>query len=121
MIQTGKITRHTLVWTTDQSEWVEASITALDALPDKALIAEELEQDGYVCAIGSVGKMNGMDLSKLDPENHEQLADAFDISPAMVKEIEFINDDELVEITPVSIRMRKRILAANMRPKPPRG
>jgi GTP-binding protein len=35
--------------------------------------------------------------------------------------IEFINDDELVEITPVSIRMRKRILAANMRPKPPRG
>jgi GTP-binding protein len=35
--------------------------------------------------------------------------------------IEFINDDELVEITPVSIRMRKRILSANMRPKPPRG
>jgi GTP-binding protein len=32
--------------------------------------------------------------------------------------IEFINDDELVEITPVSIRLRKRILAANMRPKP---
>jgi GTP-binding protein len=32
--------------------------------------------------------------------------------------IEFINDDELVEITPKSIRLRKRILAANMRPKP---
>jgi GTP-binding protein len=31
--------------------------------------------------------------------------------------IEFINDDELVEITPSSIRLRKRILAANMRPK----
>jgi GTP-binding protein len=31
--------------------------------------------------------------------------------------IEFINDDELVEITPKSIRLRKRILAANMRPK----
>jgi GTP-binding protein len=31
--------------------------------------------------------------------------------------IEFINDDELVEITPTSIRLRKRILAANMRPK----
>jgi len=35
--------------------------------------------------------------------------------------IEFINDDELVEITPSSIRLRKRILAANMRPKPARG
>jgi GTP-binding protein len=31
--------------------------------------------------------------------------------------IEFINDDELVEVTPKSIRLRKRILAANMRPK----
>jgi GTP-binding protein len=31
--------------------------------------------------------------------------------------IEFINDDELVEVTPVSIRLRKRILASNMRPK----
>jgi GTP-binding protein len=31
--------------------------------------------------------------------------------------IEFINDDELVEVTPGSIRLRKRTLAANMRPK----
>jgi GTP-binding protein len=33
--------------------------------------------------------------------------------------IEFINDDELVEVTPSSIRLRKKILAANMRPKRP--
>jgi GTP-binding protein len=31
--------------------------------------------------------------------------------------IEFINDDEFVEITPKSIRLRKRVLAANQRPK----
>jgi GTP-binding protein len=31
--------------------------------------------------------------------------------------IEFINDDELVEVTPKSIRLRKRVLAVNMRPK----
>ena len=31
--------------------------------------------------------------------------------------IEFINDDELVEVTPKSIRLRKRILASNLRPK----
>jgi len=31
--------------------------------------------------------------------------------------IEFINDDELVEVTPSSIRLRKRILASNMRPR----
>ncbi|MGH9370454.1 MAG: hypothetical protein ACRD15_02850, partial [Vicinamibacterales bacterium] len=28
-----------------------------------------------------------------------------------------INDDELVEVTPKNIRLRKRVLAANMRPK----
>jgi GTP-binding protein len=31
--------------------------------------------------------------------------------------IEFINDDELVEITPKNIRLRKRVLQANMRPR----
>jgi GTP-binding protein len=31
--------------------------------------------------------------------------------------LEFINDDELVEVTPGAIRLRKRILAANLRPK----
>ncbi len=31
--------------------------------------------------------------------------------------IEFINDDELVEVTPKTTRLRKRILAANLRPK----
>ncbi|MCC6164647.1 MAG: translational GTPase TypA [Acidobacteria bacterium] len=31
--------------------------------------------------------------------------------------IEFINDDELVEITPKAIRLRKKILAANQRPR----
>jgi GTP-binding protein len=31
--------------------------------------------------------------------------------------LEFIADDELVEVTPQSIRLRKRVLAANQRPK----
>jgi GTP-binding protein len=31
--------------------------------------------------------------------------------------LEFIREDELVEVTPQSIRMRKKILASNMRPK----
>jgi GTP-binding protein len=31
--------------------------------------------------------------------------------------IELINDDELVEVTPKSLRVRKKVLAANMRPR----
>ncbi len=30
---------------------------------------------------------------------------------------EFINDDELVEVTPKALRLRKRVLQANMRPR----
>ena len=36
---------------------------------------------------------------------------------SLEQSIEFINDDELVEVTPGNIRLRKRILAANQRPK----
>jgi GTP-binding protein len=35
--------------------------------------------------------------------------------------IEFIKDDELVEVTPKSIRLRKKIMHANMRPRPQEG
>jgi len=31
--------------------------------------------------------------------------------------LEFINDDELVEVTPKSIRLRKRVLVSSQRPK----
>ncbi|MBN2371891.1 MAG: translational GTPase TypA [Vicinamibacteria bacterium] len=31
--------------------------------------------------------------------------------------LEFINNDELVEVTPAAIRLRKRVIAANQRPK----
>jgi GTP-binding protein len=31
--------------------------------------------------------------------------------------IEYLADDELVEVTPQSIRMRKKVLAGNQRPK----
>ena len=37
--------------------------------------------------------------------------------PSLEQAIEFINDDELVEVTPASIRLRKRVLAANQRPR----
>jgi GTP-binding protein len=36
---------------------------------------------------------------------------------SLEQSIESINDDELVEVTPKSIRLRKKVLAANMRPK----
>jgi GTP-binding protein len=47
--------------------------------------------------------------------------DAIRLTPHRVlnleQALEFINDDELVEVTPGAIRLRKRVLAANQRPK----
>ncbi|QQS32580.1 MAG: translational GTPase TypA [Acidobacteriota bacterium] len=36
---------------------------------------------------------------------------------SLERALEFIADDELIEVTPKSIRLRKRVLKANMRPK----
>lgn len=77
-------------------------LAALDALPNKRLIAEELEAGGEVCALGSVGKMRSMQMSSLHPEDHVGLSDAFGIPPSLIQEIEFINDDDwaYTHITP---------------------
>lgn len=70
-------------------------LTALDTLPEKRLIAEELQDSaGAVCAIGTVGAKRGVDMSKLDPEDPDAIAKVFKISPTLVREIEFTNDDD---------------------------
>lgn len=69
-------------------------IASLDALPEKRLIADALvEADGAVCAIGSVGKARGIDMQALDPDDYDQIADAFGINHALVREIEYMNDE----------------------------
>lgn len=68
--------------------------SAMDALPEKALIAEELQTaDGAVCAIGSVGKARGLDMSGLDPEDYSSVAAAFGINEKLAQEIVWLNDE----------------------------
>lgn len=68
-------------------------IAALDAMPVKKLIAEELEHEGEYCAMGCVGKARGIDMSNLDPYDVEKMSKIFGIAPNMIREIEFINDE----------------------------
>lgn len=74
-------------------KFLREMLAALDALPEKKLIANELEADGAVCAIGAVGKARGVDMSKLDPEYIEQVAATFNIAEAMAREIVCMNDE----------------------------
>ncbi len=68
-------------------------LAALDALPEKRLVTNELQADGAVCALGAVGKARGLDMAKIDPDDHEGVAAKFDVAHAMACEIMYENDE----------------------------
>ena len=75
-------------------------LAALDAMPEKKLITEELIQDGDVCALGALGLARGLDMAKVDPEQYDQVAALFGVAEPLVREIESINDDSYHGETP---------------------
>lgn len=75
-------------------------VEALDAMPEKRLVANDLVRDGAVCAIGSVGLRRGVDMAALDPEDYDAVAGAFGIARPLVQEIEFENDEAAAYCTP---------------------
>jgi hypothetical protein len=75
-------------------------LAAMDAMPEKRLVANELEQNGEVCAIGSVGRVRGIDMSKLDPKDPDTVASVFGIARAMAREIVDENDESYGNETP---------------------
>lgn len=68
-------------------------LTALDALPNKRLIAEELVCEGECCALGAVALKRGTDVNGVDTYDRDALSDVFGISGAMAAEIMWVNDD----------------------------
>jgi hypothetical protein len=69
-------------------------LAALDAMSEKLLIADDLiDEDGSVCAIGSLGKTRGIDMSKLDPEDPHTVASAFGIANCLAQEVVYMNDE----------------------------
>ena len=77
-------------------------IAALEAMPEKRLISQELEiKDGTpgwlrggVCALGCLGKARGLDMSTLDPHDHDTLGSIFNVAPSLIAEVEYENDGE---------------------------
>ncbi len=68
-------------------------LTALDAMPVKELIPNELEHKGQYCALGVVGKSRGMSLEDIDPYEDSEVSEAFNIAGALAREIVFMNDE----------------------------
>lgn len=68
-------------------------VAALDAMPEKRLITDELECPDGVCALGALGKARGMDMSELDPYDLDTVAAKFDIAPQLAAETVYMNDE----------------------------
>src|SRR6187399_3278224 len=89
--------------------FVEPAVTVYEGM----IIGENARQNDMDVNVTKEKKQTNMRASSAD--------EAIRIVPprklSLEQSIEFINDDELVEVTPESIRLRKRVLAANMRPK----
>lgn len=70
-------------------------IDALDALPEKRLISNDLIHEDEVCALGAVGLARGMgaEMAALDPEDYDSVAAMFGLPNALAQEIEWLNDE----------------------------
>lgn len=68
-------------------------IESMAAMPEKVLIADELQEHGAYCALGVVGKARGIPVETIDPYDEHLIAQEFDIARALAKEVVFINDE----------------------------
>lgn len=67
---------------------------AMDAMPEKVLIAGELiKPNGGCCAIGTVCKARGLDVSKVDYEDPDSVASVIGVARSMAAEIAYQNDE----------------------------
>jgi hypothetical protein len=70
-------------------------IEALDAMPKKELIADDLvTEEGECCAMGAVAIHRGIDVSGVDPEERDEVGALFDIAPTLAAEIASQNDND---------------------------
>lgn len=69
-------------------------VAALDAMPVKRLVADELETtEGEVCALGALGKAKGANMKAIGNENYDKLGATFNIAYQLAQEVMAMNDE----------------------------
>lgn len=68
-------------------------IAALEAMPKRELVANQLECEDGVCALGAVGLARGIDMGNIDPEDSATVSSVFDIAEPLAREIVYTNDE----------------------------
>lgn len=75
-------------------------VSALEEMPEKRLITDELIKEGEVCALGALGKKRGLKMDSIDPEDYEVVAENFDIAAPLAQEVVYENDESEINETP---------------------
>lgn len=69
-------------------------IEALDELPEKKLIANDLvDESGCVCALGALGKKRSVAIDSVDTHDYDALGSIFDIAHQLAQEVMWENDE----------------------------
>ncbi len=68
-------------------------IEALDAMPVKRLIADELVHEGGYCALGVLGEKRGLPMTGVDIEDAQAVSKLFGVARALAAEIVYENDE----------------------------
>lgn len=75
-------------------EFFVALVEALDAMPEKRLIKDEIQDDdGCFCAFGALAQHKGLDPSEIDPHEHHVMGQLFNIAHQLAQEVMFENDE----------------------------
>lgn len=78
-------------------EFLRHLLATLDAMPDKVLVAGDLEADGQFCALGVAGHVKGLNLAIIDTYDHATLSGTFNIAESLAREIMWVNDEHVNE------------------------
>lgn len=84
-------------------------LAAMDAMPEKRLIADSLVSGGEFCTLGVLGAARGLDLENMDPDDAQTVAAAFNVADCLAREVVFMNDEAWYDDTPEQrfARMRR--------------
>lgn len=109
-------------------------LAALDAMPEKRLIAHSFAEQGAYCTLGVIGAARGVDMPKvapeygapgIDPEDSETIRrlarEALGIPDAMAAEVMFLNDEGWYGETPEQRWKRMRAWVAEQIKAPAEG
>jgi hypothetical protein len=88
-------------------DFLKELVKALDALPNKRLIAGDLSREGEVCAIGALGLYKNIDIVDIDPEDPQRVAKMFNVSESMAREVVFENDEATYTIETPEARWQR--------------